>query len=332
MTGETARLALGSAFAGLEPADIRAGAELYRGKVRDVLSRGDRILLVASDRISAFDRVLSTVPFKGEILARVSVWWFRNTEDLVPNHLLPARDTGGRDAALSTGRAVAARRCDMIPAEVVVRGYLTGSAWRDYCAGRPVSGIRLPAGLRYCERFPEPMLTPSTKEAEGHDQPASGAELVARGLVSADLWAEVERSALALFRRGQELAAARSLILVDTKYEFGVAGGRLVVADEIHTPDSSRYWYSDGYAERFARGDHQRELDKETFRRWLVERGFSGDGDPPSIEDDVRVATALRYAEAYEAITGEAFEPVFTDAQAARRAIASLAADTLSRP
>ena len=333
MTAQDAASALGSAFAGLEAADAPPGAALYRGKVRDVLSRGGRAVLVASDRISAFDRVLSTVPWKGEILSRISSWWFRQTDDLVPNHLLPASATGGRDSTALTGRAVAALRCDMIPAEVVVRGYLTGSAWRDYRAGARIAGlspsVKLPSGLRYCERFPAPLLTPSTKEAEGHDRPATGEELVASGHVDAELWREIERAALALFRRGQELAASRGLILVDTKYEFGIAGGRLVVADEIHTPDSSRYWYADGYDARLSAGEHQRELDKETFRRWLVDRGFSGDGEPPKIDDAVRVETALRYADTYRAILGEPFEPVFRDARAAGVAIASLAREVL---
>jgi len=324
MNESACRLALGQCFDGLRDTDVPTGVSLYRGKVRDVLSKGTKAVLVASDRISAFDRVLSTVPYKGEVLTRISSWWFRNTEDIIPNHLVPL-SLG--DASQRTGRAVAAKRCDMVNAEVVVRGYLTGSAWRDYQAGRPVSGIVLPSGLRYCQQFPQPILTPSTKEAEGHDTPASGQELVASGVVSADLWQEIERASIALYKRGQQLMAQRGLILVDTKYEFGIADGRLVIADEIHTPDSSRYWYADGYAERFASGDHQKELDKETFRRWLVDRGFSGDGDAPAIDDDVRCQTALRYMEAFKAITGNDFEPVHGTAHAARVAVASLLAE-----
>lgn len=331
MTSGRVRAALGEAFEGLGAADVPSGASLYRGKVRDVLTVGDRVLLVASDRISAFDRVLSTVPWKGEVLARISGWWFGATADLVPNHLLDPGLAGGIDALASTGRCVAARRCDMLPAEVVVRGYLTGSAWRDYKAGRPIPGIDLPSGLRYNQKFPHPLVTPSTKEASGHDRPCSGADLVATGAVDANLWQEVERGALSLFARGQELAEKRGLVLVDTKYEFGLVDGKLVVADEIHTPDSSRYWYMEEYASRFASGDHQRELDKETFRRWLVDRGFSGDGEPPTIDDDVRIETALRYMDAYRAITGVDFEPVCVDSQAARRAIASVGQEFLLR-
>ncbi|HAE23004.1 MAG TPA: phosphoribosylaminoimidazolesuccinocarboxamide synthase, partial [Spirochaetaceae bacterium] len=268
-------------------------------------------------------RVLSSIPWKGEVLARVSSWWFEQTSDIMPNHILKPADCGGLDVLAATGRAVAARRCDMLPVELVVRGYLTGSAWRDYKAGRPVSGLSLPGGLRYNERFPAPIVTPSTKEASGHDKPCSGQDLVASGAIDAELWREVERSALALFARGQELAGARGLILVDTKYEFGLADGRLLVADEMHTPDSSRYWYAEGYASRLAAGDQQRELDKETFRRWLVEHGFSGDGPSPLIDDAVRAATALRYFEAYHALLGDEFEPICADAQAAERALAS---------
>lgn len=322
MTAERVRGALGGAFSGLADGDVPPGAALYRGKVRDVVSLGNAVALVASDRISAFDRVLSTVPWKGEILSRVSGWWFERTADIVPNHLLDARQTGGLDALARSGRCVLARRCDMLPVEVVVRGYLTGSAWRDYAAGRPVPGADFPEGLRRNQRLPRPVITPSTKEASGHDRPCSGDELVSSGAVDADVWAEAERLALALFARGQELASSRGLILVDTKYEFGLTDGRLVVADEIHTPDSSRYWYADGYAERYQADSNQRELDKETFRRWLVERGFSGDGAPPAIDDDVRVETALRYMDAFEAITGQVFEPVCPDAQSAGVAVA----------
>lgn len=316
-------------YDGVSENEVPAGSSLYRGKVRDVLGAGDRIVLVASDRISAFDRVLSTVPWKGEILSRISAWWFENTADLVPNHLLTRDQLGGLDPLGITGRAVAAKRCDMAPVELVVRGYLTGSAWRDYQAGRLVSGIQLPSGLRYCQAFPAPLITPSTKEVSGHDVPMSPAEIVSSGRVEAELWKEIEKAALSLFARGQELAAARGLILVDTKYEFGLSNGALLVADEIHTPDSSRYWYAADYPGRFSSGLDQHELDKETFRRWLVDRGFSGDGEAPDITDEVRIQTAVRYAQAYEAITGEIFQPIHQDVQAARTALAFMAREVL---
>ncbi len=330
MTSQTLSAALGSCFEGIDASAVPPGASLYKGKVRDVVSKGDRIALVASDRISAFDRVLSSVPFKGEVLSRISAWWFENTSDIIQNHVLGPAELGGLDPLARTGRCVIGKKCDMLPIEVVVRGYLTGSAWRDYQAGNPISGILLPSGLSYCEKFPVPLLTPSTKESEGHDKPASGEELIKSGLVGRDLWMLVEKAAIAVFRRGQELAARRGLILVDTKYEFGLLDGRLILADEIHTPDSSRYWHADSYMTRFQANEHQRELDKETFRRWLVDRGFSGEGTPPAIDDAVRTETALRYIDAYEQILGKEFTPVFQNPQAASKCCASTIMEALS--
>jgi phosphoribosylaminoimidazole-succinocarboxamide synthase len=318
MDRATLASALPRAYPGL-PEEATAGRKVYRGKVRDVVEGESRMLLVASDRISAFDRVLSTVPFKGEILTRVSDFWFKHTSDIVPSHLIPSPELGGRDPVAETGRAALVRRAEMVPVEVVVRGFLTGSAWRDYEAGRPVSGIRLPAGLAQDSEFPEPLITPSTKEASGHDRPMSGAEIVRSGRVDADLWNEIERAAKALYLRGRELSKRNGLVLVDTKYEFGIVDGRLVVADEMHTPDSSRYWRVP--ADPAYTGPKQ-ELDKEGFRRWLMERGFSGEGQAPEITDEVRIVTAARYVEAYEAITGEKFEPVRLSAQARDEAIA----------
>ncbi len=305
--------ALPGAYPGLPP-EAAAGRPVYRGKVRDVVEGAERLLLVASDRISAFDRVLSTIPFKGEVLTRVSDWWFARTSDIVPNHLVPPSELGGRDPTAETGRACLVRRAEMVSVEVVVRGFLAGSAWRDYQAGRPVSGICLPSGLARDSEFPEPLLTPSTKEASGHDRPASGRDLVLSGRVDPDLWDQIARTARALYLRGREVAREHGLILVDTKYEFGVLDGRLVLADEIHTPDSSRYWRlpsASGPAPGL-----RRELDKESFRRWLAEQGFTGDGESPEITEGIRVETAARYVEAFEAVTGEDFEPVSLPAQA----------------
>jgi phosphoribosylaminoimidazole-succinocarboxamide synthase len=310
MTREAAASALGATFDSL-PERSAAGKSVYRGKVRDVVKGEESLLLVASDRISAFDKVLATVPYKGEVLSRVSAWWFERCADIVPNHLLP----GGDPASLGVGRATLVRKADMLPVEVVVRGYLAGSAWRDYNAGRDISGIRLPPGLSRNERFPAPLLTPSTKEEGGHDMPISGERIVATGLVEAGVWARVEKAALAVFRRGQELAARAGLILVDTKYEFGLVDGELVLADELHSPDSSRYWWADGYERLFQSGEDQRELDKEPFRRWLADRGYMGDGAPPAIPDEVRIETSLRYVRAYEAITGESFASVRAEPQ-----------------
>jgi Phosphoribosylaminoimidazolesuccinocarboxamide (SAICAR) synthase len=324
MTGQEIEAALGRVFSSL---DERAagGRPLYKGKVRDVVSGPEALLLVASDRISAFDRVLSTVPFKGEVLSRVSAWWFERCADIVGTHVLP----DGDPVSLGVGRATLVRKVEMLPLEVVVRGYLTGSAWRDYSSGGTVSGISLPQGLSRSQRFPTPIITPSTKEEGGHDKPISSAEIVSSGLVPSDLWHEVETASLALFARGQELAARSGLILVDTKYEFGVADGKLVLADELHSPDSSRYWWADGYESRFASSDDQRELDKEPFRRWLAERGFMGEGSVPGIPDAVRIETALRYVQAYEAITGENFSSIGADPQAETQVIARIVSERL---
>jgi phosphoribosylaminoimidazole-succinocarboxamide synthase len=322
MRREDIALSLGRAFPGIREGDAK-GRAVYKGKVRDVVDMGDRILIVATDRISAFDRVLSTVPFKGEVLNRISSFWFGASRGIVPNHLVSDAELG-LPLSSRTGRAVVARKAEMLPVEVVVRGYLSGSAWRDYSSGRPVSGISLPGGLRMNEAFPSALLTPSTKESSGHDLPVSGKEIVERGLVEEGLWAQVERAAAAVFARGQEIAAKNGLILVDTKYEFGLIDGKLALCDEVHTPDSSRYWYADSYRGLFERGEKQRELDKEHFRRWLMERGFKGDGEAPEITDEIRIETAERYIKAFETITGEKFEPVADSPEAEREFLLSI--------
>ena len=285
----------------LREADLPALGSLYRGKVRDNFSSGDRIVMITTDRLSAFDRVLTTVPFKGELLNRLTVFWFDKTKDLAPNHILDVPDPS----------VLVVRKLRPLALEMVVRGYLTGSLWRDHQAGRgaKVYGIELDAGMRKDEEFPKPILTPSTKEAVGkHDEPISLRELLARGVVARKQWDELSRYALALFAAGQEWARKRGLILVDTKYEFGVdASGKIWVIDEIHTPDSSRYWIAEGSEERFRRGEDQRMLDKEFFRQWLInERGYKGDGPDPDIPDEVRAQLASRYAELVEKLTGEA--------------------------
>jgi phosphoribosylaminoimidazole-succinocarboxamide synthase len=324
MTRDEVEAALGGAFASLGDADA-CGRPVYRGKVRDVVRGSDALLLVASDRLSAFDRVLTTVPFKGEVLSRVSAWWFERCSDILPNHILP----GGAPASLGLGRATLVCKAEMLPVEVVVRGYLAGSAWRDYRAGKGVSGIELPKGLSRNERFPVPIVTPSTKEEGGHDRPISVSEILSSGLVGEGLWREVQAAALALFLRGQEIAARSGLILADTKYEFGVVEGRLVLADELHSPDSSRYWWADSYERLFFSGEDQRELDKEPFRRWLTERGFSGEGAVPPIPDAIRAETAWRYVQAYEAITGENFAGIGADPQSEGAHIRRIVAERL---
>lgn len=274
---------------------------LYRGKVRDVYERGDTLFLVTTDRLSAFDRVLTTIPFKGELLNRIAAFWFEKTRHVLPSHLLEVPDPN----------VLVARKCEAYAIEVVVRGYLTGSLWREYERGaRALYGLTLPDGLRRDQRFETPIITPSTKAALGaHDEPISEAELLARRLASPREWAQMKEAALGLFEVGQSLSAEQGLLLVDTKYEFGRADGKLLVIDEIHTPDSSRYWLSEDSAARFEAGQPQRMLDKENIRQWLLnERGFSGHGEPPEIPDALRVDLAEKYVTAFERITGARFD------------------------
>ena len=290
------------------------GVALERGKVRDVYSAGDMLLIVTTDRLSAFDVVLTTIPCKGEILNRTSLFWFDRTADIMPNHILER----------VSPRTVLARRCRTLPVEIVVRGYLTGSAWRDYQSGRAVSGIGLPAGMRFNQRFEEPLLTPSTKAERGHhDEPISPSEIVSGGLVEKRTWDEIEEKARALYERGCRIAAEAGLILVDTKYEIGMGpSGALYLIDEVHTPDSSRYWYADTYEELFERGEKQRKLDKEYLRQWLMDtHGYMGNGPAPRIPDEVRLEVARRYATAYEVITGESFEPQAGDGREESRRV-----------
>ncbi len=293
-----------------------AGGEisLYRGKVRDSFTTSRGILMVTTDRISAFDRILDVIPAKGEILNRISLYWFGQTEDIIESHILEAPG----------GRSVFVKPAAVLPVEVVVRGYLTGSAWRDYQSGRRISGIGLPSGMRENQRFDEPLITPSTKAAVGtHDEPISSEEILARGLVSPDIWGQVVTTATALFARGRELAEKRGLLLVDTKYEFGIFEDRLILVDEIHTPDSSRYWLADSYDEAFSTGQPPAKLDKEYLRRWLMEQGFMGDGQAPEIPPEVRRELAWKYIQAFEMITGEKFSPVFSDIESELEVIGS---------
>ena len=293
------------------------GCAVNRGKVRDIIDTGRELFIVTTDRISAFDRVLTTIPCKGEVLNTISLFWFENTAHIVKNHIKEQ----------VTARTVRTERCSVVPIEVVVRGYLTGSAWRDYQSSGTVSGIRLPAGMRAQEKFPQPLITPSTKAEQGvHDAPVSRQEIISSGLVPRATWEHIEEAALALFARGTSLAAERGLILVDTKYEFGQKDGALYLIDEVHTPDSSRYWYADTYAELFQRGEKQRELDKEYLRQWLLSRGWKGDGPAPEIPNAVRAEVAWKYVTAWETVTAKSFVPNTLSAdQEARRVAAAIA-------
>jgi len=294
---------------------LPAGVRLHSGKVRDILDLGERLLIITTDRISAFDRVLSTIPCKGEVLNRLSTYWFDETKDIIANHVI--QDW--------TPRSMLVQKGEVVPIEVVVRGYLTGSAWRDYTAGNAVSGIKLPEGMRMNQRFETPLLTPSTKEEQGsHDRPISSDEILRSGIIDRKVWERIQSAALALFKRGSDILEKRGLILVDTKYEFALRGGEVILVDEIHTPDSSRFWFADTYRSLFEAGEDQRKIDKEYLRGWLMERGFMGNGRPPVIPDEVRVETAWRYIQAFQLITGQKFESETSGAEAEREKVLSL--------
>lgn len=288
------------------PDDFDVLGGRYSGKVRENFTRGGERLILVTDRVSAFDVVLGTIPFKGQVLNGLARFWFDATAAIFPNHMLGVPDP----------QAMRAIECAPIPVEFVVRGYLTGvsdtSIARAYERGeRSFCGHDLPDGLRRHEQLPRNLLTPSTKAPKGeHDISVSRDWLVERGLIDRERYDVLERRCLALFEAGQKIAAERGLILVDTKYELGVRpDGEIVLIDEIHTPDSSRYWYADSYAQAMARGEDPRSLDKEYLRRWLVSQGFRGEGRPPVLPDEVRAEAARRYIEVHELITGRRFEP-----------------------
>lgn len=291
---------------------------VYRGKVRDCFVVGDRRVLVATDRISAFDRVFDElIPFKGQVLNQLAAFFMRQVEDLVPTHLMAIPDPA----------VTVAREAQALPVEFIVRGYLTGSAWRDYQAGRftALYGIALPEGLTEHAPLPEAIVTPTTKAAEGHDQPlthAQAAELIG----STERWQQLVDLALKLYRRGVDHARSRGLILVDTKYEFGLIGETIMLIDEVHTPDSSRYWYADAYA---ADPAHPRQLSKEFLREWLRERGFTGEGPLPVLDDEIRIEVATRYIALYKALTGQEFVPSLENPPGARIVTALKAAGFL---
>ncbi len=309
VSAETLSAALGKTLSETSPEALGVPASWarYEGKVRDNYSAPDgRRLLVTTDRISAFDRVLGTLPFKGQVLNRIAAHWFSLTKSFAPNHLISMPDP----------QAIVARECRQLPVEMVVRSYLTGvtstSIWTAYSRGdRSFCGHRLPDGLKKNEPLPEPILTPSTKaDKGGHDVSASRGEILASGVVTAAEFDRAAEIAMQLFAFGQQECEKRGLILVDTKYELGVApDGEIVVIDEIHTPDSSRYWFRATYPERLARGEEPESFDKEYVRRWLADVGFLGDGPIPAIPDEVRVEASRRYIAAYEAIVGEPFVP-----------------------
>ena len=292
----------------------------YRGKVRDVYTISDRwMVMIASDRISAFDVVLPRmIPFKGQVLNQVAAFMLDATKDICPNWLLdvPA-------PAVSVGK-----KCLPFKIELVVRGTLTGHAWRTYASGkRELCGVKLPEGMKENQPFTSPIITPSTKAEQGHDEDISKKEIIARKLVTPDEWLQLEEYSFALFERGKEIAARRGLILADTKYEFGKTGEAICLMDEIHTPDSSRYFYAEGFEEKLSTGERQKQLSKEFVREWLISHDFMGkEGQSvPAMSDEWITTISQRYIELYETLTGSSFQPQpLSDEEIYKRIVKSL--------
>lgn len=285
----------------LQAVDLPGLGPKQSGKVRDIYAVGGKRVLVTTDRVSAFDRVLGVIPFKGQVLNQLSLWWFEQLADVVANHVIDAPDPNVTVAA----------EAETLPVEVIVRGYITGvtstSLWTAYANGeRKPYGIPLPDGLQKNDALPEPIITPTTKATGGaHDEKLTRDQILERGLVPQALWEEVEAAAIAIFKRGQEVARQAGLILVDTKYEFGMVDGKLTLIDEVHTPDSSRFWTLDSYGP----GKEPKNFDKEFLREWFVAQGYRGDGEAPALTTEVTTQMASRYIDAYERLTSQTFEP-----------------------
>ena len=287
---------------------------VYHGKVRDVYNINDDLMvMVATDRISAFDVVLPKgIPFKGQVLNQIAAKFLDATTDICPNWKLATPDP----------MVTIGLKCEGFRVEMIIRSILTGSAWREYKNGcRELCGVKLPDGMKENERFPEPIITPTTKADEGHDMNISKEEIIAQGIVSAEDYAVMEDYTRKIFQRGQEIAAKRGLILVDTKYEFGKRDGKVYLIDEIHTPDSSRYFYADGYEEKLAKGEPQKQLSKEFVRQWLIEHNFMNEPGQvmPEITDEYAESVSERYIELYEHIVGERFEREMSEGDIAQR-------------
>ncbi len=298
--------ALEEPFEGLDPVAVADLGVLMRGKVRDVIDLGDEVALIATDRLSAFDHVLGTVPYRGQVLNQMSAWWFERIDDLVSSHVLSIPDPN----------VTIGRKCKTLPVEVVVRGRLSGSTstalWTRYGAGeRTIYGHDFPDGMQKNDALPEALITPTTKAEQGaHDEPITEREIVERGLVNAELWDEVRTTALAIFARGEALAAIAGLVLVDTKYEFGVdPDGTLTIIDEVHTPDSSRFWRASTVESRRAAGGEPENLDKEFVRLAYARAGYRGEGDPPPLSQELAIEAAGVYQETFAALTETTFDP-----------------------
>lgn len=282
----------------LHKLELEGLGEFHSGKVREVYIQEKQCIMVTTDRVSAFDRVLGVIPYKGQILNQLSVWWFGRLADIMPNHLI----------AMPDPNVMVVRKADIIPIEVVVRGYLTGSTstslWTLYEQGeRNPYGLSLPEGMQKNDALPQPVLTPTTKAVNGqHDQPISREEIIEQGIVGESLWEEIEARALGLFEAGQHIATEAGLILVDTKYEFGMIDGKLTLVDECHTPDSSRYWSQASYE-----GGRPEPLSKEMLREWYALQGYKGEGEPAPLRPELAALVAGRYIAVYESLTGEQF-------------------------
>ncbi|MFX0059421.1 MAG: phosphoribosylaminoimidazolesuccinocarboxamide synthase [Candidatus Hodarchaeota archaeon] len=283
--------------------------ELYKGKVRDNYIKENIRIIIATDRLSAFDRVITTIPFKGQMLNQVSAFWFEKTKNLVKNHIIDIPDPN----------VAVVHQCEMIPIEIIVRAYITGTAWRNYLKGETTSGINLPKGLRKNEKLDNILITPSTKAESGHDIYISKKKILNEEMVTKEIYEQMEDAAIKLYKFGQEYCTKNGLILVDTKYEFGIKNGELMVIDEIHTQDSSRFWILETYEKQFEMGEEPEILDKEIFRGWLMETypdvfpNIKPDQDIPPISSDIKLELAKRYMRSYEKITGLEFKAEVSD-------------------
>ncbi len=297
ISDETIRANIGNT---LKETNFTGLGEKYIGKVRDNYTDEDkqRRIIIVTDRVSAFDVVLGTIPFKGQVLNQLAEYWFEETKDVAKSHLIESPDPN----------VMIVKLCKPFPVELIVRRYITGSLWREYEKGQDNYGLGLPSGMKKDQKLEKPILTPSTKASAGHDLPLKREDVLK--MIDEEKYAKMEETALKLFEKGTEIAAKRGLILVDTKYEFGeTKAGEILVIDEIHTPDSSRYWIKDGYEERQAKGEEQKMLDKEYVRQWLIkERNYMGNGPAPKIDEEVIVAAARKYVELYELLTGREFK------------------------
>lgn len=287
----------------LKKVDLKGLGKKYQGKVRDYYIVGDTRILITTDRISAFDRVLDYIPYKGEVLNRLAAFWFDLTSDIVENQKIAVPDPN----------VTIAKNCKVIPLEIVVRGYISGvtstSIWTMYERGeRVIYGLHFPEGLRKNQKLERPIITPTTKAETGHDEKITRSEILKRNIVPKKLYEQIEDVAIRLFERGSKICKKNGIILVDTKYEFGLLGNRLILIDEIHTPDSSRFWVKDTYQERFKKGEEPENFDKEFLRLWYSKKGYNGDGKPPKMPESFIKKVSKRYVDIFERLTGEKFQ------------------------